>query len=68
MSMAIANFLTTADAAEELGISESRVRQFVMDGRLAPTRRIGNMLLFDRKTVREFAKIPRQPGPAKKAG
>lgn len=64
--MAIGNFLTTADVAEELSLSESRVRQFVMEGRLKPDQKIGQMLFFTRQSIRDFSKIPRDTGRPKK--
>ena len=64
--MAIGEFLTTSDVAEQLSLSESRVRQFVMDGRLAPVQKIGQVLFFRAKDVQEFSKIERENGRPKK--
>jgi excisionase family DNA binding protein len=47
--------LTTAEAAERLGVSPSRVRQFILDGRL-PAQKVGRDLFIkesDLKRVRE---------------
>lgn len=64
--MAIGEYLTTADVAGKLGVSESRVRQFVMDGRLNPVQKIGQVLFFAAASVREFSKVPRNSGRPKK--
>ena len=64
--MAIGEFLTTADVAEELALSESRVRQFVMDGRLSPIQKIGQVLFFTRESVRDFSRLSRPSGRPKK--
>lgn len=63
--MAIGNFLTTDEVADELGVSPGRVHQFVTDGRLKISQRLGNILLFDRKDVEKFGEIPRIPGRPK---
>lgn len=54
------NLLSAKEAAEKLGIDSSRVRQFILEGRL-PARKVGNSyaineadlaLVADRKTGR----------------
>lgn len=62
--MAIGNFLTTRETAEIVGVSENRIRQFAVDGRL-PGQRIGIQLFFDRDVVRKFSKKPRKNGRPK---
>lgn len=60
--MAIGNLLTSAEAAEQIGVSVRRLHQFVKEERLSPTEKVGNSLLFDRRTVLRFARTPRLPG------
>jgi excisionase family DNA binding protein len=67
MSMAIGpELLTTQEVADVLDVTCGRVRQFVVEGRLEPSKRIGTNLLFDPKQVREFKKTPRPMGRPKK--
>jgi len=54
--------LAVQEVAEILGVSASRVRQFVMEGRLSPAGRLGVNLLFDRRTVVAFSKKSRKVG------
>lgn len=63
--MAIGNYLTTDDAAELLGVSPGRVRQFVTDGRLEVAEKVGHINLFDREKVEKLREIPRNPGRKK---
>lgn len=60
------NLLATNEVAAILEVTESRVRQFVSEGRLEPETRIGINLLFAPKAVAEFAKRPRLTGRPKK--
>lgn len=62
--MAIGNHLTVREVAEFLGVTEARVRQFVMERRLVPDR-VGQMLFFPREHVQEFAQQPRPTGRPK---
>lgn len=54
--------MTTAQAAKELGVTQSRIRQFIMDGRLKAKRpvkgRRDNML--SREAVRKFKRKDRK--------
>ena len=57
--------LTTAEAAERIGVSPRRVQQYVQDGRLkrseeAPAGMRGH--LFDPVVVEAFARIERKSG------
>jgi hypothetical protein len=61
------NMLATPDVAKLLGVSESRVRQFVFYGRLKPSRKLGVNLLFDKRHVLAFSKMPRPNGRPKKS-
>ncbi len=60
------NLLTTQQVAEKLGVSASRVRQFILDGRL-PATKLGRdnlileadlILIQDRKAGRPSTKKP----------
>lgn len=58
------DILTTADAARELGISQSRVLKLIAAGRIKPTQRLGNMWLIRRADLAGVRE--RKPGrPAK---
>lgn len=63
--MAIGNFLTTEEVADELGVTPGRVRQFVVEDRLKPKQKIGQVLFFDRDEVQNFAELPRKTGRPK---
>lgn len=61
--------LSTAQAAERIGVSPRRVQQFVQEGRLrrsgeAPEGMRGH--LFDPEEVETFAQIERKPGPRRR--
>ncbi len=64
--MAIGTLLTTEEAARLLGVNASRVHQFVSEQRLKPKTRLGRLLLFERKSVAQLAKVPRPTGRPKK--
>lgn len=51
--------ITTSDAAEILGVTPARVRQFVLEGRLKG-KKLGRDLLLDESEVRAFASKPRK--------
>lgn len=51
--------LTAAQAGERLGISERRVQVLAKQGRLAFTRRLRGVYLFDEVAVTSFAALPR---------
>lgn len=59
--MAIGEFITTTEAAGILKVSAGRVRQFVVEGRLQ-AQKIGTVLFFKRKEVRDFARVHRPWG------
>jgi hypothetical protein len=67
MSMALGNFLTTAETAKALDLSICRVHQFVSKKRLTPAQKVGSLLFFDKETVEEFKKTPRKHGRPKKS-
>jgi excisionase family DNA binding protein len=49
------NLLTTAQAAEILGVSTRRVQAMIKDGLLPKSQKIGRDWLLDEKEVRELA-------------
>lgn len=57
------NYLTTAEVADILGVSQMRVRQ-LKDVLKAET--AGNFLLFRRSEVQKFGAVERKPGRPKK--
>ena len=57
------DLMTTRQAAEFLGVSPVRVRQFYQDGRIRG-RNFAGSLVFMREDLRSFAKIPRRIGAA----
>lgn len=63
--MAIGNLITVAEAAEIIGVSDVRVRQFIAKGRLKPAQTVGKMHFLDAAAVRKFAKKDRKPGRPK---
>lgn len=50
--------LTTAEAAAILGVNRTRIRQFVLEGRLHATK-FGRDLALDEAEVREFQRLDR---------
>lgn len=58
------DFLTVQEAAESLGVTARRVRQYV-DKRRLPGKKLGNLIIIPRKAVSEFGKQPRRPGRPK---
>ena len=44
-------FLTTQEAAEELGVTDSRVRQLILDGKL-PARKFGRSHVIKRSDLK----------------
>lgn len=61
--------LTTAEAAERLGVSTARVRRLVLDGRL-PAEKFGRDLVIYEADVKAFERLKggRPPKVAKKGG
>jgi excisionase family DNA binding protein len=51
--------MTTAEAAALLGVTDSRVRQYIMDGRLREARRIGGAIMLERRDVEALVRLPR---------
>ena len=52
---------TIQEAAEFLGLSQGRVRQFIREGRLTASR-IGRTIVVHTRDLEEFKKIPRYTG------
>jgi excisionase family DNA binding protein len=62
MEMAIGNLITTAEAAEIIGVSKARVLQFVQDGRIKVKESVGSNYLFDARQIQSFAAKERKNG------
>jgi len=60
MSIASLPLVNCEQAAEYLGLSSVRVRQFCLEGRLG--QKVGNQYVISRDELEQFAKIPRYPG------
>jgi excisionase family DNA binding protein len=58
-------FLTTRQAAERLGVSDSRIRQLILDGKLAAVK-AGRDWLIKASDLRLMEKRKTKPGPAAK--
>lgn len=56
-------FITTAEAGDLLGVSASRVRQFVLEGRLPAQKIGGRTLVVSVKDVAKF-RVRRKSGKA----
>jgi excisionase family DNA binding protein len=59
--------MTTKEAGRLLGVSDSRVRQFIKRGRLVPEK-MGHISILRREDVEAFARLqaeeaPNKPGP-----
>lgn len=63
--MAIGEWMTTKEVAEFLGVTDGRVRQFVIEGRLHPEKLFGHLLAFHRSKIEEFANRERKVGRPK---
>lgn len=59
--MGVEGYLTANEAAERLGVSGSRVRQLIADGKLASIK-VGNLRLIAEKDIKEF-KLPTMGRP-----
>lgn len=66
--MALKGFLTTAEAAERLGLAQSYVYYLISQGRLDAVRLGGRMLLVDEKSVKSFKPRPRGRPRKKRKG
>lgn len=63
MASGTRDLLTTADAAQALGVSEVRVRKLCRDGRLGTL--FGDRWLITPEELKAFKKLPRPPGRPK---
>ncbi len=61
----MASELTSAQAAEILGVTPARVGQFAAEGRIKILRTIGSSNLYCARSVAKFAKSPRKAGRPK---
>lgn len=59
----IQGHMTVKEAAAEIGITEGRVRQLILDGRIRASRLGARLLLIPVTEVRRVKKEPRRPGP-----
>ena len=59
-------FLTTKQAAERLGVTDSRVRQMILDGTVKGAEKIGRDNLIPEKEIERLSKIDRTVGRPKK--
>ena len=64
MSVASNNLMTTAEVAEELGVTEVRVRQLCQERRLG--QEFGDRWLITREELEQFKRIPRITGRPKR--
>ena len=53
------DIFTTTEAAQILGVNQSRIRQLLIAGRLTG-RKHGPVWMLDRKTVERYAKSPQR--------
>jgi excisionase family DNA binding protein len=60
MSTSTMNLLSTAEAADYLGLSETRVRQLCARGAIGA--KVGGRYIISQDELRQFAKIPRPVG------
>jgi len=60
------SFLTTQKAAERLGVGDSRIRQLILDGKLAAVK-AGRDWLIKASDLRLLKNRKTKPGPAAKA-
>jgi excisionase family DNA binding protein len=63
----VKDWMTTKEAGDYLGVSDSRIRQLIRKGRLSPER-VGHIHLLPREQVEAFARqqeedAPKKPGP-----
>jgi excisionase family DNA binding protein len=62
-------FLTTKQAAERLGVSDSRVRQMILEGVIKNGQKFGRENVISEAEVKRLESLDRKPGrPAKKNG
>lgn len=57
----MAGWITVSEASKMLGVSDRRVRDFLLSGRL-PAMRLAHIWLIKKEEVIRFAQIPRFPG------
>jgi excisionase family DNA binding protein len=54
-------YITVKEAAEILDVSDGRVRQFIMEGRLFPRKIAGRINVLPLADVQAFARLKRPP-------
>ena len=63
--MDLADTVDTKEAADMLGISTVRIKQFISEGKLTPLRRVGFCWLFARADIEGLRGRPGRGRPAK---
>lgn len=58
----LGNMITVSDTAKMLGVTRARVLQFINEQRLRATKVAPKLYLLDVGDVRQFSRIPRNPG------
>ncbi len=61
------SFLTTQEAADLLGVKDSRVRQLILDGTLTAVKKGRHLWLIKASDLKAAEKRKTKPGPAAKA-
>lgn len=65
----IKGYLTTAEAAERLGVSTTRIRQMILEGVIKGATKVGQNNLIPEKEVKRLETTERKAGrPATKKG
>lgn len=63
----VMNMISVKEACKILGLSPTRVRQLIKDGRL-PAEKIGRTFVLNREDVEAFASTPRPQGRPPQGG
>jgi len=54
--------MTTADAAQRIGVSQRQVQRLISNGRVKPTGRVGRTWVVDPSDVVDLTRAPHRPG------
>lgn len=55
-------FLTSSEAAERLGVNDSRIRQLIASGKIKRAEKIGTIWLIPENEIKALAGVDRGPG------
>lgn len=66
--MKTTTYLTVADAAKRLGVSDSRIRQFHLEGKLPRRQWFGRMLMIHPADIEALRSRDTKPGRKKTSG